>query len=56
MLDLSRLHNAEFYDRSIEVQILRRRRKIEVDPANPMFIVTLRGGGFVFVVGVEGVR
>ena len=33
LLDLSRLHNAEVYDRSIDVQILRLRRKIEVDPA-----------------------
>ena len=32
---LSRLHNAEVYDRSIDVQILRLRRKIEPDPANP---------------------
>ena len=32
LLDLSRLHNAEVYDRSIDVQILRLRRKIEVDP------------------------
>jgi two-component system OmpR family response regulator len=56
LLDLSRLHNAEVYDRSIDVQILRLRRKIEVDPANPRFIVTQRGAGYVFDVGVEGVR
>src|SRR5262249_33956404 len=40
LLDLSRLHNAEVYDRSIDVQILRLRRKIEADPAHPKFIVT----------------
>jgi two-component system OmpR family response regulator len=56
LLDLSRLHNAEVYDRSIDVQILRLRRKIELDPANPKFIVTQRGAGYVFDVGVEGVR
>src|SRR5262249_56103714 len=32
LLDLSRLHNSEVYDRSIDVQILRLRRKIEADP------------------------
>jgi DNA-binding response OmpR family regulator len=35
MLDLSWLHNAEVYDRSIDVQILRQRREIEADPARP---------------------
>jgi DNA-binding response OmpR family regulator len=56
LLDLSRLHNAEVYDRSIDVQILRLRRKIELDPANPKFIVTQRGAGYVFDVGVDQVR
>jgi DNA-binding response OmpR family regulator len=56
LLELSRLHNAEVYDRSIDVQILRLRRKIEADPAQPKFIVTQRGAGYVFGVGVEVVR
>ncbi len=56
LLDLSRLHNAEVYDRSIDVQILRLRRKIEVDPAQPRFIVTQRGAGYVFDAAVETVR
>ena len=56
MLDLSRLHNAEVYDRSIDVQILRLRRKIEADPSQPKFIVTQRGAGYVFGVEVEVVR
>jgi DNA-binding response OmpR family regulator len=56
LLDLSRLHNAEVYDRSIDVQILRLRRKIEADPAHPRFIVTERGVGYVFSSPVETVR
>ena len=56
LLDLSRLHNAEVYDRSIDVQILRLRRKIEDDPAHPKFIVTERGMGYVFSAPVEVVR
>ena len=56
LLDLSRLHNAEVYDRSIDVQILRLRRKIEADPAHPRFIVTERGVGYVFNTPVEVVR
>jgi DNA-binding response OmpR family regulator len=56
LLDLSRLHNAEVYDRSIDVQILRLRRKIEPDPSHPRFIVTQRGSGYVFDATVETVR
>lgn len=56
LLDLSRLHNAEVYDRSIDVQILRLRRKIEADPAHPQFIVTERGVGYVFNVSVDVIR
>jgi DNA-binding response OmpR family regulator len=56
LLNLSRLHNAEVYDRSIDVQILRLRRKIEVDPAHPQFIMTERGVGYLFDAPVEVVR
>jgi two-component system, OmpR family, response regulator len=56
LLDLSRLHNAEVYDRSIDVQILRLRRKIEIDAAHPQFIVTERGAGYVFAADVTAVR
>jgi two-component system OmpR family response regulator len=56
LLDLSRLHNAEVYDRSIDVQILRLRRKIEVDSSNPQYIKTERGVGYVFAATVEAVR
>lgn len=56
LLELSRLHNAEVYDRSIDVQILRLRRKIEPDPTNPQFIKTERGVGYVFQAAVEVVR
>ena len=56
LLELSRLHNAEVYDRSIDVQILRLRRKIEADPAHPRFIVTQRGAGYVFDTAVDTVR
>jgi len=53
LLDLSRLHNAEVYDRSIDVQILRLRRKIEPDPSRPQFIKTERGAGYLFDTPVD---
>ncbi len=56
LLELSRLHNAEVYDRSIDVQILRLRRKIEVDPARPHYIRTERGAGYLFDADVQQIR
>jgi two-component system OmpR family response regulator len=56
LLDLSRLNGAEVYDRSVDVQILRLRRKIEPDPARPQMIKTERGIGYVFNVAVEVLR
>jgi DNA-binding response OmpR family regulator len=53
LLDLSRLHNAEVYDRSIDVQILRLRRKIEANPSQPAYIKTERGAGYMFDTPVE---
>src|SRR6266404_2595671 len=53
LLDLSRLNGAEVYDRSVDVQILRLRRKIEPDPARPQYIRTERGAGYVFSVAVH---
>ena len=56
LLDLSRLHNAEVYDRSIDVQILRLRRKIEANPSRPEYIKTERGIGYVFDTPVDVLR
>ena len=53
LLDLSRLHSSEVYDRSIDVQILRLRRKIEPNPSEPQYIVTERGAGYRFEALVE---
>lgn len=46
LLELSRLRSTEVYGRSIDVQILRLRRKIEIDPARPALITTERGRGY----------
>ena len=53
LLEASRVYDTEVYDRSIDVQVLRLRRKIEVDPSQPQFIVTERGVGYVFSSQVE---
>ncbi len=43
----------DIYDRSIDVQVLRLRRKLETDPAEPRIIRTERGIGYVFEAKVE---
>jgi DNA-binding response OmpR family regulator len=53
LLDASRVYDNEVYDRSIDVQVLRLRRKIEADPSQPQFIVTERGVGYIFKSPVE---
>jgi DNA-binding response OmpR family regulator len=53
LLDLSRLHNDEVFNRSIDVQIARLRRKLEVDRARPRYIKTERGAGYRFDVPVQ---
>jgi len=53
LLSMSRLHEAEVYDRSIDVQIRRLRLKMEADPANPRLIVTERGAGYRLASDVE---
>jgi two-component system, OmpR family, phosphate regulon response regulator OmpR len=34
-------------ERAIDVQINRLRRKIETDPANPVYLQTVRGKGYI---------
>jgi len=53
LLDLARGRQAQPYDRAIDVQVSRLRRKIESDPANPKFITTIRSGGYMFTPAVE---
>ncbi|MDB6107192.1 MAG: two component transcriptional regulator, winged helix family [Gammaproteobacteria bacterium] len=53
LLEASRVYDNEVYDRSIDVQVLRLRRKIESDPTQPQFIVTERGVGYIFRSPVE---
>src|SRR5262245_8243727 len=54
LLQATRMHE-DIFDRSIDVQILRLRRKLERDPSAPRVIKTERGVGYVFAVPVERV-
>jgi DNA-binding response OmpR family regulator len=52
LLQATRIHE-DVFDRSIDVQILRLRRKLEADSSAPRIIRTERGVGYVFVLPVE---
>jgi two-component system OmpR family response regulator len=55
LLDLARGRAAVPFDRSVDVQVSRLRRKIEPDPADPTLIKTVRGGGYLFTPVVTAV-
>jgi DNA-binding response OmpR family regulator len=42
-------HETEASDRAIDLRIARLRRKVEIDPAHPDAIRTVRGVGYMFV-------
>ena len=54
LLDKTRQHGEEVFDRAIDVLILRLRRKIEANPRAPRLIRTERGIGYIFDAAVEG--
>jgi two-component system OmpR family response regulator len=53
LLDLTRGRSAQPFDRSIDNQISRLRRKIERDPKNPALIRTAWGDGYSFTAEVS---
>ena len=52
LLQATHVHE-DIFDRTIDVQILRLRRKLETDPGTPNVIRTERGVGYVFTLPVE---
>ena len=53
LLQATRNRDAGPYDRAIDMQIARLRRKIEIDPDNPVLIKSVRGAGYIFTPQVE---
>jgi two-component system OmpR family response regulator len=48
LLDLARGRGATAFDRSIDTQVSRLRKKLERDPSAPKIIKTVWGGGYMF--------
>ena len=53
LLDLTRGRAAALFDRSIDIQVSRLRRKIEENPKDPVLIQTVRSGGYFFAAEVQ---
>ena len=53
LMDLSRDRDWTPFDRSIDTQVGRLRKKIEADPKDPQLIKTVRGVGYVFTADVK---
>jgi len=52
LLTLTHSESIEVFDRTIDVLIMRLRRKIELNPHQPALIKTMRGLGYVFAADV----
>lgn len=52
LLDKVQGRTAHLFDRAVDNQVSRLRRKIEADSRNPQFILTVRGGGYQFAADV----
>ena len=52
LLDIARGRAAIPFDRSVDTQVSRLRRKIELDPKDPVIIKTVWGGGYIFTASV----
>jgi DNA-binding response OmpR family regulator len=48
LLSLAHDREMEAFDRSIDIRIMRLRRKIEDNPDKPAVLRTVRGAGYVF--------
>ncbi|MDT9634745.1 response regulator [Pseudomonas marginalis] len=53
LLNLARGHSHDAFDRSIDVQVSRLRRKLEFDTKRPAMIRTVRNGGYQFTASVS---
>jgi DNA-binding response OmpR family regulator len=49
LLEVTAHREADAFDRAIDLRITRLRRKVEIDPAHPEAIRTVRGVGYMFV-------
>jgi two-component system phosphate regulon response regulator OmpR len=51
ILTLSQQRDWDPFDRSVDLRVMRLRKKIEPDPEHPQYIKTIRNEGYIFVPG-----
>ena len=56
LLDMVQGREAHLFDRAVDNQVSRLRRKIEADNRNPVLIQTVWGGGYMLAADVQRVR
>lgn len=53
ILNLSQQRDADPFDRSVDLRVMRVRKKVEPDPEHPRYIRTVRNAGYVFIPSGE---
>lgn len=53
LIEFTHTNDSPAFDRSIDVQVGRLRKKVEVDPKNPMLIQTIRNAGYMFTTRIS---
>lgn len=53
LYDLTREADYDSYDRAVDIQIGRLRKKLNDDPKDPVYIKTVRGAGYMFIADVK---
>jgi two-component system phosphate regulon response regulator OmpR len=56
ILRLSQQREYDPFDRSVDLRIMRLRKKIEPDPEHPQYIKTIRNEGYIFIPGAGEIR
>jgi DNA-binding response OmpR family regulator len=51
ILNLGKQRDWDPFDRSVDLRVMRLRKKVEPDPEHPRFIRTIRNEGYIFVPG-----
>jgi DNA-binding response OmpR family regulator len=55
IIELTHVNDSPAFDRSVDVQVVRLRKRIDLDPTLPSMIKTIRNQGYLFAIRVDRV-